>query len=239
MTTTDSNGIVRYQTTDPVSPLHTLLNLGMQSVSDAITPINGRTFKTVTSTTRPASPAVGLRIWETDTQQERTWNGTSWVWSGGVKPSSYFTCSTPANNLSTNAAAGTGIVMAAPIARGGITAQTSGSYTFAKVKDTGLYRITLTAKLTFTTGVASGGGLIMMSIGKYSSSAVLAESRDVARTYPPGTTNFLDTSFSGTALMELEAGQMVLPLFSRVGGAVDWTVASGTITSMTVEWVSP
>lgn len=37
MTTTDSNGIIRYQTTDPVSPLQTLLNLGMQSVSDAIT----------------------------------------------------------------------------------------------------------------------------------------------------------------------------------------------------------
>lgn len=39
MTTTDSNGIIRYQTTDPVSPLHTLLNLGMQSVSDALTPL--------------------------------------------------------------------------------------------------------------------------------------------------------------------------------------------------------
>lgn len=43
MTTTDSNGIIRYQTTDPVSPLHTLLNLGMQSVSDAITPLNALT----------------------------------------------------------------------------------------------------------------------------------------------------------------------------------------------------
>lgn len=39
MTTTDANGIIRYQTTDPVSPLHTLLNLGMQSVSDAVTGI--------------------------------------------------------------------------------------------------------------------------------------------------------------------------------------------------------
>lgn len=37
MTTVDSNGIIRYQTSDPVSPLHTLLNLGMQSVSDAVT----------------------------------------------------------------------------------------------------------------------------------------------------------------------------------------------------------
>lgn len=39
MTTTDSNGVIRYQSTDPVSPLHTLLNLGMQSVSDALTPV--------------------------------------------------------------------------------------------------------------------------------------------------------------------------------------------------------
>lgn len=43
MTTTDSNGVIRYQTTDPVSPLHTLLNLGMQSVSDAIGPFVGDT----------------------------------------------------------------------------------------------------------------------------------------------------------------------------------------------------
>lgn len=38
MTTTDSNGIIRYETSDPVSPLHTLLNLGMSSVSAAIGP---------------------------------------------------------------------------------------------------------------------------------------------------------------------------------------------------------
>lgn len=46
MTTTDSNGIVRYQTTDPVSPLQTLLNLGMQSVSDAITALKSGTAGT-------------------------------------------------------------------------------------------------------------------------------------------------------------------------------------------------
>ena len=36
MTSTDANGIVRYETSDPVSPLHTLLNLGMASVSAAV-----------------------------------------------------------------------------------------------------------------------------------------------------------------------------------------------------------
>lgn len=83
MTTTDSNGIVRYQTTDPVSPLHTLLNLGMQSVSDAITPLNARSFKTVTSTTRPAHLA-GLRIFETDTKKSYISDGTNWVGVGST-----------------------------------------------------------------------------------------------------------------------------------------------------------
>lgn len=85
MTTTDSNGIVRYQTTDPVSPLHTLLNLGMQSVSDALTATNtalstntARMFKTVTLTTRPAHLA-GLRIFETDTKNSYVSDGSSWI----------------------------------------------------------------------------------------------------------------------------------------------------------------
>lgn len=37
MATTDSNGILFYEETDAVSPLHTLLNGGQQSVSDAFT----------------------------------------------------------------------------------------------------------------------------------------------------------------------------------------------------------
>lgn len=36
MATTDTNGILFYETTDPVSPLNTLLNSGQQSVSDAV-----------------------------------------------------------------------------------------------------------------------------------------------------------------------------------------------------------
>src|SRR5665647_1652654 len=37
MATTDSNGILFYEDTDAVSPLHTLLNTGQQSVSNAVT----------------------------------------------------------------------------------------------------------------------------------------------------------------------------------------------------------
>ena len=36
MTTTDSKGIIRYEAGDPVSPLHTTLNLGLDSVSTAL-----------------------------------------------------------------------------------------------------------------------------------------------------------------------------------------------------------
>ena len=41
MGTLDSNGVYIYDTTDAVSPLHTLLNVGQQSVSDALGEVNG------------------------------------------------------------------------------------------------------------------------------------------------------------------------------------------------------
>lgn len=61
MTTTDSNGIIRYETSDPVSPLHTLLNLGMSSVSAAVTAVaTGTTGTAFTpSITGPASINYG------------------------------------------------------------------------------------------------------------------------------------------------------------------------------------
>lgn len=37
MTTTDANGIIRYETTDPVTPLEATLNAGLDSVSAAVT----------------------------------------------------------------------------------------------------------------------------------------------------------------------------------------------------------
>lgn len=40
----------------------------------------------VTSTTRPANPFVGQKIWESDTGQERLWNGVRWIWIGGLRP---------------------------------------------------------------------------------------------------------------------------------------------------------
>lgn len=47
--------------------------------------------QSVTSTTRPAAPFIGQRIWESDTKQERTWNGTTWIWSGGIRPNARLT----------------------------------------------------------------------------------------------------------------------------------------------------
>lgn len=49
MATTDVNGIVLYEDTDSVSPLHTLLNLGMTSVSNALA--NGERIYPAGSTT--------------------------------------------------------------------------------------------------------------------------------------------------------------------------------------------
>jgi hypothetical protein len=77
MTTTDANGIVLYETTDPVSPLQTLLNLGQASVSSAIT---GAKTIVCTSTTRPGSPADGQLIEEYDTKAFGMWNATAGKW---------------------------------------------------------------------------------------------------------------------------------------------------------------
>lgn len=59
MGTTDGNGIFFYETTDPVSPLQTLLNLGQQSVSNALT-ANVRIWPVADSTARNA--LAGVRI---------------------------------------------------------------------------------------------------------------------------------------------------------------------------------
>lgn len=40
----------------------------------------------VSSTTRPANPFVGQKIWESDTGQGRMWNGLRWIWIGGLRP---------------------------------------------------------------------------------------------------------------------------------------------------------
>ena len=96
MTTTDSNGIVRYDTTDPVSPLHTLLNLGMTSVSAAVTGINARTtIYPVLNTSERASlassyaptPSRPLFVTRRDapvgSELEVSSDGTNWVPVGG------------------------------------------------------------------------------------------------------------------------------------------------------------
>jgi hypothetical protein len=82
MGTIDSNGIYFYEDTDAVSPLHTLLNVGQQSVSDALETVSGR-YKIVTS--RPASSTnVGDTIFETSTGLKLTWDGTRWKYVSGM-----------------------------------------------------------------------------------------------------------------------------------------------------------
>src|SRR5665647_576847 len=59
MATTDSNGILFYEDTDAVSPLHTLLNTGQQSVSDAIAARGGSIMGTPTTAAAPGTATSG------------------------------------------------------------------------------------------------------------------------------------------------------------------------------------
>lgn len=201
-------------------------------------PVSGETF-IATSTTRPSGVPAGFRVWETDTKQSRVWNGTAWVWDGGDKPSAYFVAAIDTANLSTVAANGTGIVMNADTIRGGVTSSAAGGFNFVKVKDAGVYRVTVNAKYSFSTGVASGAGAIVMALGRYTNTNAYVGRTDLTQSYPPGTTNWLQGTVSSTMLVSLTAGQSVLPVFYRIGGASDWTVLGGSWTSIVVEWVGP
>jgi hypothetical protein len=55
-----------------------------RSLEDRINYAPQRYILACTSTTRPANPRAGDRIYETDTQRELIWNGTSWVRMGGT-----------------------------------------------------------------------------------------------------------------------------------------------------------
>ena len=78
MATTDSNGVLFYETTDPVSPLQVLLNLGQTSVSNAL---NSRirlyrSTSAVTPTT--PTPVQGDFWYQTDNNSVWTYNGSAW-----------------------------------------------------------------------------------------------------------------------------------------------------------------
>lgn len=46
--------------------------------------LQGQAIVGCTSTTRPSPVRVGMRIWETDTQSEKYWDGSSWVFLRGL-----------------------------------------------------------------------------------------------------------------------------------------------------------
>lgn len=90
MTTTDSNGIIRWESTDPVTPLEATLNAGMDSVSAAVTGVKNGIFYTVANVTERAtrasefSPTASkpLYVHRIDApgrnKMEYTINGTDW-----------------------------------------------------------------------------------------------------------------------------------------------------------------
>lgn len=84
MGTTDNNGVYFYEDTDAVSPLHTLLNTGQTSVSNALNAAP-RIFPTATEATRNAlltqrgsSAAKPLFVYRQELQRVEYHDGTRW-----------------------------------------------------------------------------------------------------------------------------------------------------------------
>lgn len=80
MTTTDSNGILFLETTDPISPFQTLINGLQTATSSALSNGVGARPKICTSGTRPASPVDAQMIRETDTKAWGIWDAASASW---------------------------------------------------------------------------------------------------------------------------------------------------------------
>lgn len=200
-------------------------------------PITGETYR-CTSSTRPSGVPAGFKIWETDTQQERVSNGSAWVWSGGFKPSGSFTLPANQRDLSTDLANPTALLLSTDFVRGGVTAHPSNGYRYIRVGESGIYRITLHAKISFATGMPDGAGAVTASFAFYNESMGFLGRRDMARLYPPGSVNWLEGSMSAQSLTFLSAGQAILPAFARVGGQSDWAVIAGTDTMVSIEYVT-
>lgn len=60
MTTVDVNGILRWESTDPITPLESTLNAGMDSVSAAVTGVKNGTIHFVANTTERAAKALAF-----------------------------------------------------------------------------------------------------------------------------------------------------------------------------------
>jgi hypothetical protein len=85
MGTIDANGIYFYEETDAVSPLHTLLNTGQQSVSDAfdgttrIYPVSNTTTRNALATGFTPSTTDPLLVYRADAKQIESNDGTGWI----------------------------------------------------------------------------------------------------------------------------------------------------------------
>lgn len=78
MGTSDANGIYFYETTDPVSPLQTLLNTGQQSVSDAFSGRSRLTRSVAASPPVSPTPVAGDVWFQTDTKARGIYDGSVW-----------------------------------------------------------------------------------------------------------------------------------------------------------------
>lgn len=151
MGTTDSNGIYFYEVTDPVSPLQSLLNVGQQSVSDALTTQNNK-YRVVTSGTRPASPAVGSLILETDTGLTLQWNGTRWTYVAGLATLAFRSPSLSTNSVTPTGWGGSATIDATFSRNQSWIGTQSGENII--ITEAGVYTFSAVANFSAVTGVA-------------------------------------------------------------------------------------
>lgn len=91
MGTTDNNGIYFYEDTDAVSPLHTLLNAGQQSVSNALNAnpriwsVTNVAARDALLTARGASPASPLITYRRDKSSIERHDGSGWLKIAGPR----------------------------------------------------------------------------------------------------------------------------------------------------------
>lgn len=98
MGTIDSNGVYFYEDTDAVSPLHTLLNIGQQSVSDALSHrtrgVANTTERNALLTTVGATADKPLIVYRRDTETFEISDGGAFkAFAGGTSANITFTVS--------------------------------------------------------------------------------------------------------------------------------------------------
>lgn len=190
------------------------------------------------STSRPASPFVGQKIWETDSKQERTWNGSTWIWSGGARPIAGALAGNTTGNLSTVANAATGIVLSSQVSEGGISIVSNGGFNYLKFGEDGIYRVTMS--MLGSQPTANANAAVVGCFGVYNSVFAYQGYQQLVTCGLSDTTNWKTEQATASIFYRFSAGYSICMLAYRSGGDTGTAVASsGNSTYLSVEYVSP